>query len=179
MRFWVCFLELLVESVCLILEVCSSFLVGLILFVLCALDWAILTLICRNLRIHPVAINLYITFFSVLLFSPVFIFQPAMFDVFDFGLRFWGMMFIVAVLSTAVGTSIYYLGVARVGATQASSFNLLVPVMALWSSFIILDEIPSFLTLIGGSIAVFATYLINLYQPQHLKNLSSLWRNSP
>lgn len=82
-----------------------------------------------------------------------------MFDVFDFGLRFWGMMFIVAVLSTAVGTSIYYLGVARVGATQASSFNLLVPVMALWSSFIILDEIPSFLTLIGGSIAVFATYL--------------------
>ena len=90
-----------------------------------------------------------------------------MLDVFTFESRFWWMMFIVAVLSTAVGTSIYYMGVARVGATQASSFNLLVPATALISSFIILGEIPSVLTLIGGSLAVFATYLINLYQPKH------------
>ena len=138
-----------------------------VFFVLCALDWAILTLVCRNLRIHPVAINLYITFLSVLLFSPIFFFQPSMLDIFTFEFRFWWMMFIVAVLSTAVGTSIYYMGVARVGATQASSFNLLVPATALLSSFIILREIPSVLTLLGGSLAVFATYLINLYQPKH------------
>lgn len=144
-------------------------------FVLCALDWAVLTLICRNLRIHPVAINLYITLFSVLLFSPIFAFEPTMFSVFEFEFRFWLMLFVVAVLSTAVGTSIYYLGVARVGATQASSFNLLVPATALLSSFVILGEIPSVLTLVGGSIAVFATYLINLYQPKHFKVLSRLW----
>ncbi|WP_273211752.1 DMT family transporter [Helicobacter rodentium] len=137
------------------------------LFVFCALDWAVLTLICRNIGIHPVAINLYITFFSLLLFSPIFIFQPAMLEIFSFDARFWWMMFIVAVLSTAVGTSIYYMGVARVGAAQASSFNLLIPVTALLSSFVILGEIPSVLTLIGGSIAVFAAYLINLYQPKH------------
>lgn len=137
------------------------------LFVFCALDWAVLTLICRNIGIHPVAINLYITFFSLLLFSPIFIFQPAMLEIFSFDARFWWMMFIVAVLSTAVGTSIYYMGVSRVGAAQASSFNLLIPVTALLSSFVILGEIPSVLTLIGGSIAVFAAYLINLYQPKH------------
>ncbi|WP_297812785.1 DMT family transporter [uncultured Helicobacter sp.] len=137
------------------------------LFVFCALDWAILTLICRNIGIHPVAINLYITFFSLLFFSPIFFFQPAMFEVFYFDARFWWMMFIVAVLSTAVGTSIYYMGVARVGAAQASSFNLLIPVTALLSSFVILGEIPSVLTFIGGSMAVFAAYLINLYQPKH------------
>ena len=107
------------------------------------------------------------TFFSLLLFSPIFIFQPAMLEIFSFDARFWWMMFIVAVLSTAVGTSIYYMGVARVGAAQASSFNLLIPVTALLSSFVILGEIPSVLTLIGGSIAVFAAYLINLYQPKH------------
>lgn len=140
-----------------------------LLFVLCALDWALLTLISRNIKIHPVAINFYVTFFSVLLCAPIFAFQPSMLEIFTFEPRFWWMMFIVAVLSTAIGTSIYYLGVARIGAAQASSFNLLVPVAALVSSFIILGEIPSVLTLIGGSIAVFATYLINLYQPRHFQ----------
>lgn len=147
-----------------------------LLFVFCALDWAVLTLISRRIKIHPVAINFYVTLFSVLLCSPIFAFQPSMLDIFTFELRFWWMMFIVAVLSTAIGTSIYYLGVARIGAAQASSFNLLIPVMALASSFIILDEIPSVLTLVGGSIAIFATYLINLYQPRHFQVFHRFWK---
>lgn len=133
-------------------------------FILCALDWAVLTLICQHIRIHPLAINFYITLLSVLMFSPLLWMERDAFIIFSFDGLFWGMLFIVSVLSTAIGTSIYYMGIAQVGATKASSFPLLVPAFALLTSFLILREIPSLLTLFGGSLAIFATYLINLYR---------------
>ena len=138
-----------------------------VFFVLCALDWAVLTLICQRVRIHPIAINFYITLFSVLLSSPIFFFEPAMLDIFSFDARFWTMLFVVSVLSTAIGTSIFYMGVAQIGAEKASSYQLLVPLIALIAlvtSYFILDEIPSLLTLFGGGIAIFAIYLINVYK---------------
>ena len=55
-------------------------------------------------------------------------------------MKFWSMIFVVAVLSTAIGTSIYYMGIAKLGATRASSYQLLVPAMALGSSYLILGE---------------------------------------
>lgn len=137
-----------------------------VFFVLCALDWAILTIVCQRIRIHPIAINFYITLFSVILCSPIFLIQPIILDVFNYDLRFWSMLLVIAVLSTAVGTSIYYMGIAQVGAEKASSYPLLVPIFALLTSYFILGEIPSILTLIGGGIAIFAIYLINLYKPK-------------
>ena len=135
-----------------------------VFFVLCALDWAVLTLICQRVRIHPIAINFYITLVSVLLSSPIFLFESAMVDIFSFDARFWTMLFVVSVLSTAIGTSIFYMGVAQIGAEKASSYQLLVPLIALVTSYFILDEIPSLLTLFGGGIAIFAIYLINVYK---------------
>ena len=135
-----------------------------VFFVLCALDWAVLTLICQRVRIHPIAIDFYIALFSVLLSSPIFFFESAMLDIFSFDARFWTMLFVVSVLSTAVGTSIVYMGVAQIGAEKASSYQLLVPLIALVASYFILGEIPSLLTLFGGGIAIFAIYLINVYK---------------
>lgn len=135
-----------------------------VFFVLCALDWAVLTLICQRVRIHPIAINFYITLFSVILSSPIFFFEPAMMDIFSFDMRFWIMLCVIAVLSTAIGTSIFYMGVAQIGAEKASSYQLLVPLIALITSYFILGEIPSLLTLVGGGIAIFAIYLINIYK---------------
>lgn len=135
-----------------------------VFFVLCALDWAVLTLICQRVRIHPIAINFYITLFSVLLSAPIFFFEPAMLDIFSFDMHFWIMLCVIAVLSTAIGTSIFYMGVAQIGAEKASSYQLLVPLIALITSYFILGEIPSLLTLVGGGIAIFAIYLINIYK---------------
>ncbi|EES89736.1 conserved hypothetical protein [Helicobacter canadensis MIT 98-5491] len=137
-------------------------------FLLCALNWAILTLVCQKIRIHPLAINFYITFLSLLFYSPLFLFKPQIIEVFHYDMQFWVMIFVVAVLSTAIGTSIYYMGIAKLGATKASSYQLLVPAMALGSSYLILGEIPSLLTIFGGILAIFATYLINIYKPKEI-----------
>ncbi|MDY5615351.1 MULTISPECIES: DMT family transporter [unclassified Helicobacter] len=137
-------------------------------FLFCALDWAILTLVCQRIRIHPLAINFYITFLSMLFYSPLFFFKPQMLEIFHYDMKFWSMIFVVAVLSTAIGTSIYYMGIAKLGATRASSYQLLVPAMALGSSYLILGEIPSLLTIFGGILAIFATYLINIHKPKKI-----------
>ena len=87
-----------------------------------------------------------------------------MLDIFSFDMHFWIMLCVIAVLSTAIGTSIFYMGVAQIGAEKASSYQLLVPLIALITSYFILGEIPSLLTLVGGGIAIFAIYLINIYK---------------
>ena len=140
-----------------------------LLFLFCALDWAVLTLIMHRVRIHPIAINFYITLFSVIYWLPLFFFENTMLDIFDFEIRFWMMLCLVAVLSTAIGTSVFYIGVMRLGAIKASTFTLLIPATALITSYFILGEKPDILTIFGGTLAVFAIYLINLYKPTHLK----------
>lgn len=139
-----------------------------IIFIFCAFDWALLTIICQRIRIHPLVINFYITLLSLIMYAPLFLFKgEEMVQIFSFSYEFWTMLFVVSVLSTAIGTSIYYMGIAAVGATKASTFPLLVPATALISSYVILGEIPSVLTLFGGSLAIFATYLINIYKPKN------------
>lgn len=138
-------------------------------FILCAIDWAVLTLVCQRIKIHPLAINFYMTFLSILLWSPLFLWNGGMMNVFSFDARFWLMMFIVSTLSTAIGTSIYYIGISYIGATKAASFTLLVPAIALITSHWLLGEIPALSTLLGGSFAIFATYLINFYKPSHFR----------
>lgn len=143
------------------------------LFLLAALDWAILSQFTALTRAHPVAINLYTTAIAALCFAPLLLFSAdSIFVIFsDFnslaplflGADFWAPMLVVSVLSTALGTSIYYLGVAQLGVARAASFMLLVPIFALLGSYFVLGEVPNFWTIFGGSLAIFAIYLINIY----------------
>lgn len=148
-----------------------------VIFVICAIDWAILSIICQKVRIHPIAINFYNSLFSCILYIPIFIFRDNVLFIFDYDVQFWVMMFVVSILSTAIGTSIYYMGILYVGATKASTFPLLVPFTALLSSYFILGEIPSVLTLFGGTLAIVAIYLINLYKPHHIAQVFKKFRN--
>ncbi|MGP1450813.1 MAG: DMT family transporter [Wolinella sp.] len=141
---------------------------GNLFFVAAALTWGVLTLLTQKLRgdVHPVAINFYTTLFSTISFSPV-LFGGESFSILAVGMEFWFCLLFVAVFSTAFGTTIYYQAIAVVGAGRASSFGLLVPVHALVLSWIFLDEVPTFETLIGGILAFGAIYMINLYKPAH------------
>lgn len=131
-----------------------------VFFILCALDWAILSLFTQKIHTHPLVMNFYITFFSLFAFVPIF-FDAQTYFIFKADLTFWFHLFCVAILSTLVGTSIYYLGIKELGSAKANSFLLLVPASALLCSFLILDEKPTLLTLFGTALAVCGIYLIN------------------
>ncbi|WP_348518441.1 DMT family transporter [Campylobacter sp. CCS1377] len=134
-----------------------------ILFLLCALIWASITLFTHKAKgAHPLTINLYINLISTLMFSWV-LFLDEPFKVLTSDVKFWVNMFVVVVLSTIIGTSIYYYAIHRLGGVKANSFVLITPASALICSFFILDEVPTVLTLIGCILAIFAIYFINIH----------------
>ncbi|HED8364667.1 TPA: DMT family transporter [Campylobacter jejuni] len=140
------------------------------LFLSCAFIWALMA-VCTNKakEAHPLAINFYINLISLSMFSWV-LFDLKSYEIFHFDLNFWASLFVVAFLSTVVGTSIYYYGIHILGSVKANSFVLITPASALICSFLILDEIPTILTLIGCVLAIFAIYFINIYgkkNPNH------------
>ncbi|WP_139899743.1 DMT family transporter [Campylobacter jejuni] len=105
---------------------------------------------------------LYINLISVLMFSWV-LFDVKSYEIFHFEFKFWISMFVVAFLSTIIGTSIYYYGIHILGSVKANSFVLITPASALICSYFILDEVPNALTLLGCALAIGAIYFINIY----------------
>lgn len=129
-------------------------------FILCAFDWAVMSIFTQKIRTNPLVMNFYITLFSLVAFVPI-LFSPQIYFLFEADLRFWFHLFCVAILSTLVGTSIYYLGIKELGSAKANSFMLLVPASALICSYFVLGEKPTLLTLFGTALAICAIYLIN------------------
>ncbi|EIN8285091.1 DMT family transporter [Campylobacter coli] len=133
------------------------------LFLSCAFIWALMAVFTHKAKgTHPLAINFYINLMSLLMFSWV-LFDFKSYEIFQFDFKFWINLFVVAFLSTVVGTSIYYYGIHILGSVKANSFVLITPASALICSFFILDEVPTILTLIGCVLAIFAIYFINIY----------------
>ncbi|MGR8016362.1 DMT family transporter [Campylobacter coli] len=133
------------------------------LFLSYAFIWALMAVFTHKAKgTHPLAINFYINLMSLLMFSWV-LFDLKSYEIFQFDFKFWINLFVVAFLSTVVGTSIYYYGIHILGSVKANSFVLITPASALICSFFILDEVPTILTLIGCVLAIFAIYFINIY----------------
>ena len=138
---------------------------GEIYFLLCALIWAVLTVISQrsHAAIHPVHYSFFIAIFaSIILF---FIALPYNINaVFDQGIGFWGALLYLAVFGQTVATTIYFVASGKLGSSNASSYMFLVPVFALVSSWILLGEPIELHILVGGALTLLGVYLINRSQ---------------
>lgn len=138
---------------------------GEIYFLLCALVWAVLTVISQRSQasIHPVHYSFFIAIFAaVILF---FIALPYQIDaVFDEGIGFWGALLYLSIFGQTVATTIYFVASGKLGSAHASSYMFLVPLFALLSSWILLGEAIELHILFGGSITLLGVYLINRSQ---------------
>ncbi|TQR33171.1 EamA/RhaT family transporter [Campylobacter sp. MIT 99-7217] len=140
-----------------------------VLFLLCALIWACMTIFTHKTKgANPLAVNFYINAVSLIIFAPILL-LPNTFEVFNNDGTFWLSLIAVTFLSTVVGTSIYYFGIHKLGSIKANSFILITPASALISSYFILDEIPTLLTLLGCVLAICAIYCINIYSKKGKK----------
>ncbi|WP_095273592.1 DMT family transporter [Helicobacter sp. 11S03491-1] len=144
-----------------------------IIYVFAALLWAALTISSKyaTQSSHPIIVNFYSSIFPFVLFLP-FLFTQELAPLKNTGLSFWIAMFNVTILSTTFATTIFYRGIKVLGVMQGGIFILLVPIGALIFSWILLGETPKIHTLIGGSIALGAIYLINFYQSKPKYNSS-------
>ena len=129
-------------------------------FLIAAFDWALMSLITHKVKINPLVLSFWVTLIATLCFLPV-LFDERAFFLLDADFKFWANFIFLGIFSTLIGTGIYYLGIAYLGAIRANSFMLIVPAAALFTSYLLLDEIPSVLTLFGAFLAIISIYLMN------------------
>lgn len=136
--------------------------VGNLVFILAALTWSILSVLAQYSRNHLDPIR-YSFFLGLIATFCMFIvaYGHGILSVFDQGLHFWGALLYLSVMTQTVATTIYFVASGKMGSAKAGSYMLLVPVFALISSYVLLDEVPSTSLVFGGAMSIVAVYWIN------------------
>lgn len=68
----------------------------------------------------------------------------------------------IGVFPSAVAYTIYAFALSRAKVTVVTAFLYLVPVFGLLSSWLLLGEVPAFVTVVGGSVAIGGIVMVNL-----------------
>jgi len=74
---------------------------------------------------------------------------------------FWISFLIVTVGSTTFATTVYFLGIQRLGSKQASVFTFLVPFFAVGLSVLFLNESWHWSTVLGAVMTIIALIILN------------------
>lgn len=157
------FLGLLGGYILLELSDISHFLAGAnIYFLLCALVWAGVTLLSQHSakHIHPIHYSFFISLVATVA-AFIYAFDSDLLTIFHEGIAFWVALIYLAVLGQTVATTIFFMASSKLGSQTTSSFMFLVPIFALLSAWLILDEPIELHIIIGGLTSMFAVYYLN------------------
>lgn len=74
---------------------------------------------------------------------------------------FWVNILILSVISTTFATTVYFVGIEKLGANEVSSFVFLVPFFAILFSVIFLKEHISLSIILGTVMTIYAVKILN------------------
>ena len=135
---------------------------GNIYFIFAAIIWTGVTIMTQKSREETDVINFS---FWLYLFSAILAFSFApkgqLFTIFTFDWIFWVNFLMISVVSLAIGTTVFFQTTMRLGSEKASAFMYVVPVTAMVFSVILLGETLPWSTIVGGSMAIGAVYIVN------------------
>lgn len=136
---------------------------GNLFFLLASLSWSLVTIYSTNAKQHlnSLLFSIYLYAGSSVITYVLFIDNNSLIEIFTFEFLFWINLFFVTIITTAISTTIYFKASNILGASNASSFIFLVPIVAVLSSAILLNEVPNITSLIGGTLLIFSVWLIN------------------
>jgi drug/metabolite transporter (DMT)-like permease len=129
----------------------------------CVLSWSVYSLIGRSVLQHmtPLLSVCYSSIIgTLLLFIPAasggLLRQLPAISVAD-----WLSLCYLGIFGTAIGFSLYYRGIDKIGPTRAGIFINLVPLFALFLSWLILDESIKPMVLVGGALVLCGVSMTN------------------
>ncbi|MFT5659842.1 MAG: drug/metabolite transporter (DMT)-like permease [Sulfurimonas sp.] len=131
-------------------------------FLLCAIIWAGVTILSQHSHkyIHPIHYSFVIAVISTLV-TYLYAFNSDLLSVFEQDTRFWIAMIYLGVFGQTVATTIFFMASGKLGSQKTSSFMFIVPVFALFSASIVLDEPIELHIVIGGLVSILAVYFVN------------------
>jgi len=126
-----------------------------------ALCWALMSITTSYTKlIHPVVLSFYIYLFATIIDWVVF-FDPSSGSLFAMDRIFWTGFTFLAIGSTTFATTVYFLGVQKLGSKRGSVFTFLVPFFAIGLSVIFLGETLQWTTIVGVLMTVTALIILN------------------
>ncbi|WP_418187378.1 DMT family transporter [Aliarcobacter lanthieri] len=133
-----------------------------IYFVTISFLWAIITIItAKATKINAFVFTFYTYVFSTFIMYLLYIDNSIFVTVINYDFKFWFNVFVITILSTTFGTSIYFIGATKLGAKEVSSFVFLVPISAIFLGAIFLGEEVGVNTIIGVVFAMISIYILN------------------
>ena len=130
-------------------------------FPICSVLWGIVTILISYAQkeVPPLQFIFYCYLLTALFSAPFTNITSK--EIFSLDSSFYLNFFMVSIASMAFGTSLYMYSTSIIGPVRSSAFIFSVPLIALISAHLILDE-PIFLTtIIGGGICLFSVYIVN------------------
>ena len=145
---------------------------GNLFFILAAFTWANLTIISKNAQkeISPYIYSFYIYGVSAFI-NYFFTIGEDPFIIFNLGIDFWFNLILLSVFSICFSTTMYFIASNKLGPNKTSSFTFMVPITAVSLSWIILNEVPTVFTIIGGIMGLISIYIINFFNPKKKKEI--------
>ena len=123
--------------------------------------WPALTITSSKItKTSPMVFSLYMYVFSTIIVSLFFVdFKAIPYEGFDS--IFWINILLLAVVSTTFATTVYFIGIEKLGTNEVSSFIFLVPFFAIIFSILFLKEEVHITTIVGVLLTLFAVKILN------------------
>lgn len=132
-----------------------------IYFIFASVLWPIITILSSKATdTSPLVFSFYMYIFMSV-FVLLFFIDINQFQYHTYDTVFWINILSVAVISTTFSTSVYFIGIEKLGTNEVSSFIFLVPFSAISLSIIFLDEEVHYSIFIGTVLTLLAVKILN------------------
>jgi len=130
-------------------------------FLLASILWPILTIISsKATKVSPLIFSFYMYIIMIILVLIFFVdIKELQYESYDS--IFWINILSLGVFSTAFATTIYFVGVEKLGTNEVSSFIFLVPFFAILLSILFLGEEVHFTLFIGTILTLISVKILN------------------
>jgi drug/metabolite transporter (DMT)-like permease len=132
-----------------------------IYFLIASILWPVITILSsKATKTSPLVFSFYMYVFMTVLVL-IFFVDPIEMNYASFDWIFWANIVSLAVVSTTFATSVYFIGIEKLGTNEVSSFIFLVPLFAIILSVIFLKEHISISIILGTILTLIAVKILN------------------
>lgn len=129
-------------------------------FILASLLWPLLTIVSsKSTKVSPLVFTFYMYVATTVL--DLFLIDISAIEMSHWDSVFWGNMIFLSLVATTFSTSVYFVGIEKLGSKEVSSFIFLVPFSAIGLSAIFLGETISLWMIVGTVMSIIAVALLN------------------
>ncbi|MGB3225349.1 MAG: DMT family transporter [Desulforhopalus sp.] len=140
----------------------------------CVLSWSAYSLIGRSVLVtlSPLSAVCYSSMIGTVLLSIPAAYEGLFGHLSTISFLDWASLAYLGIGGTALGFSLYYQGIKRIGAMRAGIFINLVPLFSILLSWLILGESVKIIVLTGGLLVLTGVTLTNLRKSSKISSLN-------